>query len=227
MAITAWGLFDLYTTDQGTTYKAELLDKPETFSATFTYSAGSATELNRGQASKTWAGDKVFFGWMDTDTLDFPGETTNVHPNILVRAFDVTTGMWTARVNLTRGSDVDGICTFLNMSPYVLGATGTYTIPCTYTKIVTDIGVSVEHHYVDGLTRSDADFSVASNASNALTTFVGVKELDENVASITNLYPNPTTNTASLVLNLKKNAEVAYDIKNILGQTVVSHPGTF
>ncbi len=218
-----WGLFDVYTIDGGTNWKAELLDKPETFEAIFPGTTSFISETNRAQVAKTWNGDKLFFGWMDTDTLAF-GTYDNLNPDIHLKAFNVNTGLWTMASNATSSLPLtNGECTFLNIAPYVMGATGIYTIPCTYTKILSLAELPVEHHYLDGIQLTDADFTINGNPANLNSFIVGLNEIEISEVNAINLYPNPATDHASLTIDLKKKSRVTVQIKTILGETILIH----
>lgn len=215
-----WGLFDVYTTDGGITWKAQLLDKPQTFEAIFPGTTSFISETNRAQVAKTWNADKLFFGWMDTDTLAF-GTYDNLNPDIHLKAYNVNTGLWTATSNVTATLPLTtGECTFLNIAPYVLGTTGTYTVPCTYTKILSLVELPVEHHYLDGIQIMDGNFTITGNPATLNSFIVGLNEIDASEINSINLYPNPATDHASLLIDLKKTAGVIVEVKNILGETI-------
>ena len=112
----------------------------------------------------------------------------------------------------------NGECTFLNIAPYVMGATGIYTIPCTYTKILSLAELPVEHHYLDGIQLTDADFTINGNPANLNSFIVGLNEIEISEVNAINLYPNPATDHASLTIDLKKKSRVTVQIKTILGE---------
>jgi hypothetical protein len=217
-----WGLFDVYTIDGGNTWRAELLDKPQTFEAIFPGTISFVSETNRAQVSKTWNGDKLFFGWMDTDTLAF-GTYDNLNPDIHLRAYNVNTGLWTAASNATDSLPfTTGQCTFLNIAPYVMGTTGIYTIPCSYTKILSLIENPVEHHYLNGIEIMDNNFTINGNPANLNSFIVGLKDVEANIINSINLYPNPAINQVSLQIDLKKKENALLEVRNMLGEIVLT-----
>ncbi len=215
-----WGLFDVYTIDGGATWKAELLEKPETFGGFFPSTTGFITENNRAQVSRTWTGDKLFFGWIDTDTLAF-GTNENINPDVHFRAFNINSGLWTNQTNVTSGlTQINGTCTFLNIAPYILSSAGANRIPCTYTKILTNVGATVEHHYLDGIEILDTDFSISGNPANLSSFLVGLDELADETFNTIGIYPNPATNEATMLINLNRSTPVLIEIHNIIGERI-------
>ena len=157
---------------------------------------------------------------MDTDTLAF-GTYDNLNPDIHLRALNVITGQWTAATNATALlPQTTGSCTFLNIAPYVMSSAGTYTLPCTYTKVLTNIGAPVEHHYLNGMQVADSDFTVNSSVANLNTFLVGLNENDAAPLNSISIYPNPSASATMLLIDLRKNAIVTIEIKNVLGATV-------
>ncbi|HNQ12206.1 MAG TPA: T9SS type A sorting domain-containing protein [Bacteroidia bacterium] len=211
---------DIYTTDGGTTWYAEVLGQPMTFRGEF----GTAllAEDNRMQVSTTWDHTKLFFTYFDTDTLLFGSTDGNKYPDAWVRAYDVTSGNWTALENKTAGSCADALMTFGYISQWVLGTSGTYTIPAGYMTILADDTNPVDNTYVGDITVSDADFTTPG-AGILLGLLAGVNEQENSLFNLSNVYPNPAVNgSTSLNINMVKANDVNISITNILGQEVKS-----
>ncbi len=216
-AVGETGVFDVYTTDGGTTWKAEFLGEPQAFSVQYTGGTSTDRYFQRGQASRTWAGDKVFFSWFDTDTALF-ATGNNEFPDLHMRAYDVANNMWTSAMNLTQGSAADGACTYGNVGPIVIGSSGTYKIPATFSTILTDISGPVAHNYIDGLNVNDADFNVQGNPVT-LTAVTAITN-PGTIGGATNIYPNPSRGDCYMALNLNEASKVSVSFINIMGQEV-------
>lgn len=217
-----WGLFDIATTDGGTTWTAENLAIPMTFRGEFTDGTNNLAEDSRPQIASTLDGTKLFFTWFDTDTLLTPGATDNVLPNAITRALNVTTGLWTAETNLTAGSNADGACLFGNVASYVLpGATaGCYKIPVSFLEIPINIGVEVNHKYIDGLEICDAAFTEAA-ATIPVANFV-TQSINETSGTTSftmgQNFPNPFNGATQFNLNLVKTSNVTVEVYNVIGK---------
>jgi len=223
-----WGMFDIFTTDGGGTWKANMLGTPLTYRGT--YGPSSATPMpvdNRGQVSTTWALDKFIFTWGDTDTNVFGGDE-NLQPNIFAVGYDITTGMWTPEMDLTVATAAEHEVHLFNAAPYVIGTSGTYEIPITYTAFDNpsspDPGALVHHKYLKGATIDDSQFTVP-DASLPLGVFtVGIEEPQAVVTNSMNIFPNPGKGATSIEFTLKKTvSDVKVEITNTLGQVVYSN----
>ena len=218
-----WGVFDVYSTGGGTganSWHAQLLDKPQTFNFIWASADNATPEASRGQASTTWSGNKVFFTWFDTDTMTF-GVTENAFPDAHMKALDVVTGLWTSSMNMTTGTLADGACSFGNVSPYVLGSTGTYTIPMSFQYLVDPtIGLAVTtHKYVSGLEITDAQFTVAGNSIALPFIPTGINENNNLVNKTVKVYPNPASGRSNtLAFAMDKTAKVSIELLNAIGQ---------
>ena len=172
-----FGIFDIYTTDGGTNWKAKLLGTPLTLKGTFGVSQSdfanpSTVEFNRCQASRNWNGDKLFFTWFDTDTLTFPPvdeSHANMQPNSFTVGYDLLTNKWTSTSApvTTKGTAASGTITFGDVSYYVFENNGIYALPLVYQELIGDAtktGSPTQFHYVNGLKISDPDFTDSDNS---------------------------------------------------------------
>ena len=229
-----WGIFDVYTTDGGTSWFAKLLGMPETLVGTFGVSATdvtnpSITEYNRCQVSRDHSGEKLFFTWFDTDTTVYSPidqSHANMNPNAFVMGYDVKRSLWTANPLTTAGSQADGSVTFGSVSYYVFEGAGSYTVPIVYQELTGDAtktGSATQFHYVSGMTINDADFTVPNNAV-PLSLAISVNEVKakKDGVEISQNYPNPFHNSTSFNLTLAKSSAVSVDVYSALGQKVQS-----
>jgi hypothetical protein len=240
------GIFDFYTTDQGTTWKAQLLAHPQTNYSTFgTAGVDEVTEYNRPFASRTWDGSKLYFGWFDTDTATF-GIYTNQNPDLRLVGYDVDNNLWTTDLsnlmavdggeNITTGTNADGACTFANGSYYSREGGPTPTVPVVY-QVVDANGLNVSNpthfFYVDCASPSGT-FTFQGHPLSVPTAFNsplcvdgdGVVLNTPNVTatslSVSGNYPNPYTGKTSVDVTLAKAVDVTIEISNVVGQTLVS-----
>jgi len=220
-----WGMFDVYTTDGGTSWFGHLLATPETFSATFgagTTQDPTITEYTRGQASSTWDGTKLFFTWFDTDTITYGSAAGNSSPDMHSVGFNTTNSMWTSDMNFTTGTNAGGAVTFGLVSEYVFDSSGTYNIPAVYEALqaVSSSGEQTQLNYIQNADFTDASFSIPIGTNTVpLTTLNGIPTVTDPEFTLL-AYPNPATNFVQVSYNLKHSAPVTMEILDILGNTV-------
>ena len=228
-----WGIFDIHTPDGGTTWKASLLATPMTFRGSF--GDGSTTnptvnEDNRPQSSTTWDGSKLFFSWFDTDTIAHPNPNgDNMRPDLWVRGYDPANHLWTPAKNVTGGTPADGRLTQGNVSYYVLDSADAYKIPVTFGDLTTDsiaTGTTMQYYYLADALMLDADFTLPEDSietvdldSYSVTTSEQVIKLNNESVKV---YPNPFSQSTTFALSMNEAAQVSMNVRNVLGQTVVS-----
>lgn len=164
------GIFDI-SSITGNQWNAQLIEKPETYLGTFGM-IGSTTnpalfEYNRPQISMNATGSKLFFTWIDTDTLIF-GTGENLYSDLWVKGYDLATQLLTPATSITEysGTIVDGSCTFDNVSYYCFTGSGSSTIPVVATVMQggsISTGSSVDHFYLDNVTIQDNSFTVPAS----------------------------------------------------------------
>jgi len=220
-----WAIFDIYTTDGGTTWATQLLGTPMTFRGEFLDLAGAVAlqEDSRPQVTRSLDGTKMFFTWFDTDTLTF-GTTENVFPDAHCVGYDLTSGLWTTDINLTTGTDADGACLFGSVAPIALdGASGCYKIPVAVVEVTNGgVDAQIDHKYIDGLEICSSAFTEAGTPVAVNNLFVtGVNELSGTTSfSFGQNYPNPFNGSTQFVLNLNKSSNVTVEVHNVVGKLV-------
>src|ERR1035437_1894822 len=223
-----WGMFDVYTTDGGTSWFAHLLATPETYTATFgqnTLQDPTITEYMRGQATSTWDGTKLFFTWFDTDSATWYALDAgqNLNPDMHSVGFNTATSTWTSDRNFTAGTNADGAVTFGLVSEYGFApSAGTYNIPAVYEALssVNNTGEQTQDFYIQNANFVDADFSIPIATNTVpLTTLNGIPIVTDPEFTLL-AYPNPATNFVQVSYVLKSSAPVTMEILDILGNTI-------
>ncbi len=210
-----WGLFDIYTDDGGTTWHAELIDKPLTNNVTY---GGGITTYSRAQTSRNWSGDHLFFGWFDTDTLIYG--TSNTHPNFFVKGYDFNTHQWTTTVNKTAATSASALCLFGIVALYVLENGSQYEIPVTVALGSGGPSIPSDYYYLNNMFIDSTTFNQTGNPVTLSNSMVAVEETEaqDNISAV--VYPNPANDNASFYVMSKTNTSITYELVNSLGETV-------
>ena len=211
-------VFDIYSTNRGTSWKGVVMGHPWTFRGTF----GSFHEDNDVQIASTEAGDKMFVTWLDTQ---IPGNTNNNAPDVFSRGFDLVTNKVTSNGgdqpdNVTWLSDVFQQAYFQRTAHYVFTGNSKYTIPIV-TELMSDpyyIYSPVTFKYIPDFSYKDADFSIP--VPNAVFP-VSTDQIKEDVTSVM-VYPNPVKDVVRITVNLSHKANVSFEITNLVGQPLMS-----
>ncbi|MFI5149650.1 MAG: T9SS type A sorting domain-containing protein [Bacteroidia bacterium] len=221
-----FGVFDIYTTDGGVTWRAKLLGMPHTFRGSFGVSPTDATnptitEDQRAQASRTYTGgQQLFFTYFESDSALGGGQ--NTYPNMISVGYDESSSKWTAAKNFTLGSPIDSKIIQGSVSYYVFTpSAGVYTIPCSYSGFKnsdpTQTGAAVQLNYIDSAQFVTADFNVTDNS---IPLVLGIQEYKNNLVSVSQNYPNPYTGLTSIDVSLQKSSDMKIEITNMLGQLI-------
>ncbi len=216
-AAGAWGVYDLYTTDGGTTWFAQLLDLPPMYGGQYGVSDAGGWRQSPGvQIATDWNGNKIFIVWSETDPSLDPNN--NYYPDVFVNAWDRSSGNWTGKINVTPGA---GNIYYHSLAYYVQGTSGTYELHIAHQAIL-DATVSlnpVQFVFLDGITINDNQFAVAGNP----TPIVLVSGLNENTLTgfnVSRVYPNPVSDRAWINITAEKPEKVSISIHNLTGQIV-------
>lgn len=213
----AWGVFDLYTTDGGTTWQAQQLALPPMYGGNYgTDNAGGWRQSPGVQIATDWNGNKIFIIWSETDPNLDPNN--NYYPDVYVNAWDRTSGNWTGAVNVTAGA---GNIYYHSMAYYVQGTSGSYQLNIAYQGIQ-DATVSlnpVQFVFLDDVTVTDAQFTNPGNPTG-IVLVTGINESSLVANNVSNVYPNPVSDLSYMNITLDKPENVTISILNITGQTV-------
>lgn len=133
----------------------------------------------------------------------------------IVQGYNVINGKYTEAKNVTEFTDAWGRVTFGNVSQFVLKPTATsYRIPISFQEL-TDLSNVLEPtnmYYIDGIDFSDSDFIYDSP--------VTIKESKNTLFSVSEPYPNPSSDMTRITLSLKSISSVSYEVINKLGQVI-------
>ncbi len=209
-----WGLFDIYTTDGGTIWYAELINKPQTNNVSygnlvFTYS--------RVQVARTWSGSHLFWGWFDTDTLTF-GTLSNTHPNLFVKAFNVNSQLWTLTENKTSATNAAALCSFGIIAPYVLEDGVNYELPVTTALGNGSLTSPANYSYLNNILIDSTTFNQTGNPVLLNSTPVAINYSSPVEPFVSDIFPNPASNKIEFYISTNKESVVSYTLLNSQGQ---------
>jgi hypothetical protein len=209
-----FGIMDIYTTNGGTSWYAEIMGHPQCFRGN--YPDDTYTEDNRVQITTNENHNRLFISWLDTDIED---QDDNNRPNIYARGFNPATLMKTVDA---QGADAPFNVTFLSTAwraahfaiaaNYSIDDNGTYTIPYTYMEMdVEDVAQPVQYKYIQDFSFSEADFTVQS--------------VNENIASadlfkVSQNYPNPVSGQTYFTVSLDEGTNLNLEVYSLTGQVV-------
>jgi hypothetical protein len=225
-ADSAYAVYDIYSTDDGLTWNAQLMGYPTTFRGTFIGSGGNTSEDNRTCIGTNWDGDKVFITWNDTQV---PGVTDNSQCDVFARGFDLVANKITKSTtgncepnNVTFLSDITQQATFQCMSPWAFTGTNKWYLPiCTeLPRTSNDLTGPVDFKYIADFAYSQSDFTCDVFSEN--NTFpVSVDKKKANYVEMS-IYPNPFKGMTTVSVTLPKASNVTISITNIVGQKIIN-----
>ncbi|GIV34607.1 MAG: hypothetical protein KatS3mg031_2142 [Chitinophagales bacterium] len=153
-------IYDVTFVSPGTggSWQAILLDNIFTFRGQIT---PDVSEDNRPQAAISPDGQKVFFGWLESD-VNITGGTNDL-PNFKTRAYDINTGLGTPVINWTENdNNWNGGALFASTAAMMLTpAAGVYRMPTVFTQLNSS-GLDADptnFHYVQDIEFTDQDFT--------------------------------------------------------------------
>ncbi len=210
-----FGMFHIWSDDQGETWDAYDLMDLKTFDAEYTTGTGNTISMyNRPQASTTHDGAIVFFSWLDTHFEDY---TDNSQPDIFFREYLPTTGEHGPEpVNVTEFSAAWWNARWGAMPHYVFTEVteSNYhvNIPFIYQELSQlDPGLPVQFWYIPDFER------------NYVITNIGEGEEIMDMVMAGN-YPNPFRESTTFNVNLLKGSDVKIEVFNLAGQMVKNIP---
>ena len=204
-------LFDIYTTDGGTTWRGHKLmgsDIGEIYGVMGDPANSAARQVydHRAQITRSYDGTKLFFSWFVTDTTSWlpdpaNGGYNNQHPDMHVVGYDVNTQTWTTDMNMTAfpalNGDADGACLLGSVSYYALNnGSGGYKIPtvigipsATSTNNNPDYLANFTFNYLDGVEVPSSAFTVTNNincGTGANDVLLNIVTATQNVPATSN-----------------------------------------
>jgi hypothetical protein len=209
----------------------------QTADTTSTHSAMGGTQIldvtSHITVSRSKDGSKIFYGWADSD----PNVTTqiyNINPDVLIKAYDVNTGMASATINATGGL---GTCYYPFLSDISYNDGTNWVVPAVFTigHVVTattpqttyDASSQADYYYTNcGTFNPASDFTVTptiTTAAPSAACVTGIATHNNNAfeGSISN-YPNPFNNTTTIAVTLTENKNVDVKVYNAIGTLVFS-----
>ena len=191
------------------------------------------------QVSRSTDGKVVFYGWSDSDR----GNVTsyNNQPDVLMKAYDVTTGNVSATTDVT-GANGTAFYPFLSDVSYYDNAQSAWVVPVVYGRAATAAIASTPQNIYDGTAAMQFYYNNcgvfnAANVNTPAQVYVansssatvcgssiaptGIASHNAFESSISN-YPNPFSNTTTIAVNLSENKAVDVKIYNTIGTLVFS-----
>jgi PKD repeat protein len=168
-------VYDIYTTSTG--WNALLLDTITTDEVDAATSAWQASDGSGGSAwgsrlqiSKSSDGNRIFYGWVDTDPSY--ASATNTNPDINLKGYNVQTNLLTPTRNFTKNTFFGGKAFFHYISNITLKTGTTYTIPGSLVSSRSntyDATAAVQHWYVKNMQFTDNDFTITPTQGSVAT----------------------------------------------------------
>jgi hypothetical protein len=209
-SLTNAELFDTYTTNGGTAWRARYMADMKTRIVTNAASPVAVGYDHRIQASRTTDGRYLVCTWLDTDpALD----TINLYPNIHAWAADVQLGFYIdSTMNLTANTNFDSD-NFWYFASHTIFVDGTNLVIPASVSVPGSASATVrsKHFFVDGLTVP-------------IPRIIGTRDTETKKGfSVTPAYPNPASTNAVVKVNLDNAANVTIKVTNVIGQTLYTN----
>jgi hypothetical protein len=187
---------------------------------------------NRVRISRSADGTKLFFSWTDADTNNilqvynsgiggtYPAYGPNDYPSIFYRGMDVASGLYTP-IHMNSGVNSNSGGYYFSYPTDIAVTTGSgYNLPMTYIDSragTYDATTAVDVYYIDDNDIASTEFT--QPAYNPC--LIGIKELaGSNISSVSNSFPNPTSTTSAVKVNLNKAEDITLNVTNSIGQLV-------
>ncbi|MCD6067358.1 MAG: endonuclease/exonuclease/phosphatase [Bacteroidetes bacterium] len=223
---------DLFTSDLGRTTAADTNAAMNIWSNVaerFDYD-------NRIRISRSADGTKMFYSWTDGDTNSvisvyneasgtfYDAYRPNDYPWISYRGMDVNTGMFTPIHTNSGANSNSGGYFFYYPTDIAMTTPGGYTLPMTYLDSragLYDATAAVDVYYIDDNTIASTEFTEPAYPVCPLS--IGIKEVaGTTVSNVSQSFPNPTSATSIVKVNLNKSEDITLNVTNSIGQVVAT-----
>jgi hypothetical protein len=207
----------------------------QTADTTSTHSAMGGTAIlnvtSHITVSRSKDGSKIFYGWADSDP-NVTSQIYNISPDILMKAYDVTSGMVSSTINATNGT---GTCfyPFLADLSYQ-DASNNWVVPAVYTvghviagttgQTTYDASSQADYYYTNcGTFNPTTDFTITPVVTAGPPPCISAIQQHTNAfeSSISN-YPNPFNNLTTIAVTLTESKNVDVKVYNAIGNLVFS-----
>jgi len=168
--------------------------------------ADAVTWDDRFQMSKTADGSKIIYAWMDTDPSL---SEVNIYPDIMVKMYDVASGVMGPKVNLTAGTDYDAMNYWMYLADITFDKGSYYQLNISTSTLETNSNNPVDHEYITGAYLDETGNLVSS---------VNELPLEASIA----LYPNPTSGDLNISFNDIASGNYNVVVFNTIGSVVLS-----
>lgn len=131
-------LIDVTTRNGGITWTAREIAEIRTLKGEFGAGTGTpSSQYNYTQVSRTEDGTRIFYSWVDSDSIDYGG--ANSAPNLFIAGLRTSDGVMAAVKNITGGDSIwDGRALYPAMAPTVLTSGTTYKLPIISAEMIYD-----------------------------------------------------------------------------------------
>jgi hypothetical protein len=191
--------------------------------------AGSGSYYGYGAhltVARSTDGTKIIYGWGDSDPSS-TGSVYNNAPDMIMKAYDINTQMFTPTTNVTNGI---GTCyySFITDQAYMDNTQNKWVAPFTYAvgRVTTTAGYDahqpVNIYYGDCGAFGASDFTVPATINNDLITSgcaVGIQSNNNFVLAVNN-YPNPFNHNTNIVVTLNEAKPIVVNVYDALGKLV-------
>ena len=212
-------LFDIY--HNGSTFVPILIDSILSLhsgpvgSEIFISSTFKVQNYIRNQVARTADGTKLVFTWSETDVNVDAGK--NTFPDLRMKGVNMSTFTVTPIINITAGSDADGVSYLANISPILLNTATGIEVPAVIASITGPDTGPLDHLYIKGITADLADFTILELRYSPQ---VGLNNIVNNLFTVSNNYPNPFSGSTEVQVSLNKPSSVSLKVVNTLGQVI-------
>ena len=230
-ADSLFAIFDIVGCGKGSLWCARAVGFPKQFRGYFPASL-DIVEDNRVNISVNKYGDKVFYTWLDSPD---PGDTSNNHPDVFARGYDLILGKLTNSfgkdqgTNVTGSSALSGSAWFADMANIVFTKPdGSANFPIVTETITGDdiVNNPVSFNYLSGFKFTQSDFTISQAGppwgTPGYCCLTGISENSPKTFGLTAFAnPNPARDFTDFSLNIPSPGKVSIDCYSVQGNQVL------